>query len=118
MHNPPHPGEVLQGLWLEPADVTVTAAALALGCSRKHICIINGRASVTADMALRLAAWLKTEPESWPAMQAAWDLWQASQGIRPKIKALKLAALDRQPLPVTAHQLRSAGSPGAIHAAG
>ena len=93
MHNPPHPGEVLQELWLEPADVTVTAAALALGSSRKHISsIINGRAAVTADMALRLAAWLKTEPESWLRMQAAFDLWQASQVERPKIKALKLAA--------------------------
>ncbi len=93
MRNPPHPGEVLQELWLEPADVTVTAAALALGCSRKHVSsIVNGRAAITADMALRLAAWLKTEPESWLRMQAAFDLWQASQVERPKIKALKLAA--------------------------
>lgn len=93
MHNPPHPGEVLRELWLEPAGVTVTAAALALGSSRKHISsIINGRAAITADMALRLAAWLKTEPESWLRMQAAFDLWHASQEARPKIKALKLAA--------------------------
>ena len=93
MHNPPHPGEVLQELWLEPADVTVTAAALALGCSRKHVSsIIHGRAAITADMALRLEAWLKTEPESWLRMQASFDLWQASQVARPKIKALKLAA--------------------------
>jgi addiction module HigA family antidote len=93
MHNPPHPGAVLQELWLEPAGVTVTAAALALGCSRKHISnIVNGKAAISADMALRLAAWLKTEPESWLRMQAAWDLWTAAQGTRPKIKALKLAA--------------------------
>lgn len=93
MHNPPHPGEVLQELWLEPAGVTVTAAALALGSSRKHISsIVNGRAAITADMALRLAAWLKTEPESWLRMQAVFDLWHASQEARPKIKALKLAA--------------------------
>lgn len=93
MHNPPHPGEVLQELWLEPAGVTITAAALALGCSRKHVSsIINGRAAITADMALRLAAWLGTTPESWLGMQAAYDLWQASQGGRPKIKPLKLAA--------------------------
>jgi len=93
MHNPPHPGEVLKELWLEPADVTVTAAALALGCSRKHVSgIINGRAAITADMALRLAAWLKTTPESWLTMQAAWDLWHAAKMERPKIKAFKLAA--------------------------
>ncbi len=93
MHNPPHPGEVLQELWLQPAEVTITAAALALGCSRKHISsIVNGRAAITADMALRLAAWLKTSPESWLTMQTAWDLWQASRLERPRIKALKLAA--------------------------
>ena len=93
MQNPPHPGEVLQELWLAPAGVTITAAALALGCSRKHVSsIVNGKAAITADMALRLAAWLKTTPESWLAMQSAWDLWQASQAERPKIKALKLAA--------------------------
>jgi plasmid maintenance system antidote protein VapI len=43
-------------------------------------------------MALRLAAWLRTTPESWLALQSAWDLWQASQVERPKIKALKRAA--------------------------
>ncbi len=93
MHNPPHPGEVLQEMWLLPAGGTITAAALALGCSRKHISsIVNGRAAITADMALRLAAWLETSPESWLTMQTAWDLWQASQIERPRIKALKLAA--------------------------
>jgi len=93
MHNPPHPGEVLRELWLEPAGVTITAAALALGLSRKHISsVVNGRAAISADMALRLAAWLKTSPESWMSMQASFDLWQASQEGRPKIKALMLAA--------------------------
>ena len=93
MHNPPHPGEVLRELWLEPADVTNTVAALALGVSRKHISsIVNGRAAISAEMALRLAAWLKTSPESWMSMQAAFDLWHAAQEARPKIRALKLAA--------------------------
>ena len=93
MHNPPHPGEVLKELWLDPAAVSITAAAEALGISRKHISnIVHGRASITADMALRLAAWLKTSPESWLTMQIAFDLWQASQAVRPQIKALRLAA--------------------------
>ena len=82
MHNPPHPGEVLEQLWLVPAGVTITAAALALGSSRKHMSsIVNGRAAITAEMALRLAAWLKTTPESWLTMQAAWDL---SKGLLTK----------------------------------
>ena len=93
MHNPPHPGVVLKELWLDPASVSITAAAAALAVSRKHVSsIVNGRAAITADMALRLAAWLKTTPESWLAMQAAFDLWQASRVARPKIKVLKLAA--------------------------
>ena len=46
----------------------------------------------SSDTPTNRAAWLKTTPESWLAMQSAWDLWQASQADRPKIKALKLAA--------------------------
>ncbi|MDP1606988.1 MAG: HigA family addiction module antitoxin [Rhodocyclaceae bacterium] len=90
MHNPPHPGEVLKGLWLDPAGITITAAAEALGVSRKHVSsITNGRAAITADFALRLAAWLNTSPDTWMAMQAAHDLWRAAQERRPCIKAIQ-----------------------------
>jgi addiction module HigA family antidote len=95
MHNPPHPGEVLKGLWLDPAGISVTAAADALHVTRKHVSrIINGHAAVTAEMALRLAAWLKTTPESWLAMQASFDLWQAEQDTgRPQIQAADFQAM-------------------------
>jgi addiction module HigA family antidote len=56
--------------------------------------ILNGRAGVTADMALRLAKWLGTSPDLWVGMQGQYDLWQASKKTRPKIRPLygKLAA--------------------------
>ena len=56
MYNPAHPGEILREMYLKPLGVTVTQAAAALGVTRKHVsAIVNGRAAVTPDMALRLA---------------------------------------------------------------
>lgn len=91
MHNPAHPGEVLRE-WI-PEDMTVTEAAEQLGISRVTLSkILNGKAGVTADMALRLAAWLGTSANVWINMQTAWDLWQAEQRGLPDVKPLRLAA--------------------------
>lgn len=91
MHNPAHPGEVLRE-WI-PEGITVTVAAEQLGVSRVMLSkILNGKAGVSADMALRLSAWLGTTPEVWVDMQSAWDLWQAEQRPRPNVKPLRLAA--------------------------
>ena len=91
MHNPAHPGEILRE-WI-PEGVTVTAAAEQLGISRVMLSkILNGKAGVTADMALRLSAWLGTTPEAWIDMQAGCDLWQAEQRGFPDVKPLQLAA--------------------------
>ena len=93
MHQPSHPGEVLSELYLTPLGVTVTAAADALGVSRKHVsAIVNGRAPVTPDMALRLAAAFDTEPELWVNLQSQYDLWQVGRSARPKVKYLGRAA--------------------------
>jgi antitoxin HigA-1 len=93
MHNPAHPGEVLRELYLEPMGVTVTEAADALGVSRKHVsAIVNGRAPVSPDMAMRLAAAFATEPELWVNLQAQYDLWDVSRKRRPKVKPLRHAA--------------------------
>jgi len=93
MHNPPHPGEVLKDGVFADTGVTVTAAAKALGVTRAALSrVLNGKAAVSADMALRLAQWLNTGPEVWLNMQAAYDLWQARQKPRPKIKPLHRAA--------------------------
>lgn len=80
MHNPPHPGEVLREGWIEPLGLTVTAAAEALGVTRKTLSsILNGRAGITPTMALRLARAFDTTPESWLDQQTNYDLWQAMQ---------------------------------------
>jgi addiction module HigA family antidote len=93
MHNPPHPGEILKGLWLEPMGITVSQAADALGVSRNSLSkIVNGHRSVTPEMAMRLSLAFGSSPESWLGHQAAFDLWQIEQsGDIPKLKRLKAA---------------------------
>ena len=91
MRNPPHPGEVLRDTVL--AELSVSEFARQLRVSRMTLSrIVNGRATVNAEMAIRLAAALGGSPESWLRMQAAYDLWRASRKRRPKITPLKLAA--------------------------
>lgn len=91
MHNPAHPGEVLKDGW--PEGVTVTDAALQLGITRATLSrILNGHAGITADMALRLQAWMGIKAEMWLRLQAAHDLWKAEREPRPRIAKLKLAA--------------------------
>lgn len=90
MHNPPHPGEILRE-WL--AEVSVTDAALHLGIARATLSrVLNGSAGISADMALRLQAALGTSAEMWMGLQDDYELWQASQQKRPKIKPIRLAA--------------------------
>jgi antitoxin HigA-1 len=91
MHNPAHPGEVLRE-WL-PEDMTVTQAAGQLQVSRVMLSkILNCKAGVSADMAIRLSVWLKTSPDLWVGMQSQWDLWQAEQKPRPSIQPLERIA--------------------------
>jgi addiction module HigA family antidote len=80
MYNPPHPGEIIKGLWLDPMGASITEAAQALGVSRKTLSkIINGKGRVTPELALRLSISLGSSPESWLGHQAAYDLWQLEQ---------------------------------------
>ncbi len=80
MHNPPHPGEVLKELCLEPLDLNVTDATKALGVSRKTLSsILNGRAGISPEMAIRLSIAFNTTAESWMNQQMQYDLWQAEQ---------------------------------------
>jgi addiction module HigA family antidote len=91
MHNPAHPGLVLRE-WL-PEKMTVTGAAADLQISRVMLSkVLNGHASISAGMALRLAAWLGTSPDLWLGMQTQWDLWQAEQQPKPNIRPLEKAA--------------------------
>jgi addiction module HigA family antidote len=80
MYNPPHPGEIIKGLWLDPSDVSITEAAQAMGVSRKTLSkIVNGRGRVTPEIALRLSVALGSSAESWLGHQAAYDLWEIEQ---------------------------------------
>lgn len=91
MHNPAHPGEVLRE-WI-PEGMTVTSAAKELQLSRVTLSkVLNGNSGITAQMALRLAAWLGTTPDVWLGMQIQFDLWQAEKQPKPKIKPLERVA--------------------------
>ncbi len=80
MHNPPHPGEVIRELCLEPLDLSITEAARALGVSRKTVsAIVNKRAGISAEMAIRLSIAFDTTAESWLNQQTQYDLWNAEQ---------------------------------------
>ena len=80
MHNPPHPGEIIRELCLEPLGLSVTQAAEALGVSRKTLsAILNGRSGISPEMAIRLSIAFDTTAESWLNQQTQYDLWQAEQ---------------------------------------
>ena len=80
MHNPPHPGEVLKELCIEPLGLTVTKAAKGLGVSRKTLsAILNGKSGISPEMAVRLSIAFNTSSESWLNQQTQHDLWQAEQ---------------------------------------
>ena len=93
MHSPPHPGEVLADTVLGASGLSVSEFARKLGVSRVALSrVVNARAAISADMALRLAAALGSTPESWLVMQASYDLWNAARKKRPKVEPIKLAA--------------------------
>jgi antitoxin HigA-1 len=92
MHNPPHPGKIIKSLCLEPLGLSVTEAAKALGVSRKTLsAIINGRAGISPEMAVRLSIAFDTSAESWMNQQTQFDLWHAEQR-RKQLRVVKLAA--------------------------
>ncbi len=87
MHSPAHPGEILKEMYIAPLGVTVTKVAEALGVTRKHVsAIVNGRAPVTPDMAVRLAAVFGTEPEIWVNLQAHYDLETSKEDLEEEIE--------------------------------
>lgn len=94
MHNPPHPGETLKEDVLPALGLTVTQAAEQLGVSRVAFSrVINGRAAISAELAIRLAQWLGGSAETWLRAQLQYDLWHAEQKSTAKVKpARSLAA--------------------------
>jgi len=93
MHNPPHPGEVIRELCLEPTGISVTDAAEALGVSRKTLSeILNGHSGVSPEMAIRLSLAFDTTAESWLSMQMEYDLWKAEKRLPKKLNVKKIEA--------------------------
>jgi addiction module HigA family antidote len=87
MHNPPHPGEILRELCLDPLGLTVTQAADALGVSRKTLSsILNGHSGISAEMAIRLSIAFNTTAESWLLQQLQYDLAR----VEPKRKSFQV----------------------------
>jgi antitoxin HigA-1 len=80
MYNPPHPGEVLRRLYMEPLKMSVAALALALGVRRPTISnLVNGKSGISPRMAIKLSKLFNTTPNLWLNMQMSYDLWQAQQ---------------------------------------
>lgn len=90
MHNPPHPGEVLRKLCLEPLGLSITKAAKALGVNRNTLAsLLNGQTGISPEMAVRLSIAFETTAESWMNQQMQYDLWQARQH-RDKLRVTRL----------------------------
>ena len=93
MYNPPHPGETLRDDVLPALGLTVTKASQELGINRVTLSrVLNGKAGISVDLALRLEAWLDgPSAESWLKGQLAFDLWYAEQQGRTKVAVRHVA---------------------------
>lgn len=82
MHNPPHPGEFISGVYLEPNGISGRELATKLDVAPSTLSrVLNGSSRITPEMALRLSKTLGRSPESWLAMQDSHDLWVARQSV-------------------------------------
>jgi addiction module HigA family antidote len=89
MKNPPHPGEIIRDLCIEPLGLTVTQAAEGLGVTRKTLSLLlNGHAGISPEMAIRLSKAFGRSPEGWLALQSSYDLAQISNRAKINVKPL------------------------------
>ena len=97
MYNPPHPGETLREDVLPALGLTVTDAAAQLGVTRAALSrVLNERAAISPEMALRIEQWLGVKnggrADVWLAEQASYDLWQARKSFKQKVKRAAMTA--------------------------
>ena len=95
MHNPPHPGETLREDVLPALGLTVTDAAEQLRVTRAALSrVLNGRAAISPEMALRIEGWLGVEnggrADLWLAQQTAYDLQKARKAGAPRVRRAKI----------------------------
>lgn len=100
MYNPPHPGETLREDVLPALGLSVTDAARELGVTRAALSrVLNGRAGISPEMALRLERWLGAEhggrADVWLRLQASYDLWAAEKSAKALLKKVKPIEADR-----------------------
>lgn len=94
MHNPPHPGEFITEVYLEPNNLSGRELSAKLGVAASTLNrILTGNSGISPEMALRLSKALGRSPESWLAMQYNHDLWQARQHVKlGNVARVKLTA--------------------------
>ena len=92
MNNPPHPGEFITEVYLEPNNLSGRELAGKLDVSASTLNrILKGTSGISPEMALRLSKALGRSPESWLAMQYNYDLWQARQHVKlEKVRKVRL----------------------------
>ena len=82
MHNPPHPGEFIESIYMEPHDISCRYLAEQLGVAASTLSrVIKGKSAISTEMALRLSKVLGRTPQSWLAMQDNYEIWQASKRL-------------------------------------
>ena len=89
--NPPHPGETLREDVLPALELTITEASKQLGVTRAVLSrVLNGKAAISPEMALRIESWLGIEnggqADLWITQQAAYDLWKARKAGVPAVQ--------------------------------
>src|SRR6202167_6069054 len=93
MRNPPHPGGIVRRQCLDPLGLSVTEVAKALGVTRQALSdVVNERAAISVEMAIRLSKAFGSTPETWLGMQMAYDLWHArKRSSRIRVRSFKAA---------------------------
>lgn len=82
MHNPPHPGEFIESIYMEPYEISCRFLAEKLGVAPSTLNrVIKGKSAVSPEMALRLSKVLGRTPQSWLAMQDNYEIWQAEKKV-------------------------------------
>jgi addiction module HigA family antidote len=90
MHNPPHPGEVLRDGMFAGTGLSVTEFANTLGVTRVALSrVLNGKAAISAEMAVRLAAALGGTAATWLHLQVAYDLWHAQRVLKRQVAKIE-----------------------------
>jgi antitoxin HigA-1 len=93
MKNHPHPGELLREDVLLPLEIEVTDAAHRLGMSRTSLSrVLNGRAGISPDLAVRLERAGVSTARFWMTLQANYELSQAEQRKQPTVQRIQSAA--------------------------